>query len=109
MLENPQLFVRARAGAGAKFQIFSGRGRARGPILKFFAGAGGRGGQISKFLRARAGAGAPKIFAGGAPARKAPQGHPRAPARVFFFEIISEDRSNKESVCKKIIFDKSTI
>ena len=84
VLENPQLFVRARAGAGAKFQIFSGRGRARGPILKFFAGAGakflnfcgrGRARGPQKFLRAEA---------GGAPARKAPQGHPRAPARVFF-------------------------
>ena len=112
VLENPQLFVRARAGAGAKFQIFSGRGRARGPILKFFAGAGGRGGQISKFLRARAGAGAPKIFAGGSGRGPRPQGPARAPAGAragFFFEIISEDRSNKESVCKKIIFDKSTI
>ena len=95
MLENPQLFVRARAGAGAEFQIFSGRGRARGPILKFFAGAGGRGG--------------PKNFCGRGPR---PQGPARAPAGAragFFFEIISEDRSNKESVCKKIIFDKSTI
>ena len=47
----------ARTPAGA-FRIFCGRGRARGPNLKFFAGAGGRGGQISNFLRVRAGAGA---------------------------------------------------
>jgi hypothetical protein len=46
---NPQLFVRARVWAN--FRIFRGRGQARGPILKFFAG--GRGGQISKFLLAR--------------------------------------------------------
>ena len=76
-----------------------GRGRARGPNLKFSAGAGGRGGQISKNLRARAGAGAnfqnscgrgrargakkiQRAGAGGAPARKAPRGHPRAPARA---------------------------
>ena len=29
VLENPQLFLRARAGAGAKSQIFCGCGRAR--------------------------------------------------------------------------------
>ena len=90
-----------------------------GKPATFRAGAGGRGGQISNFQRARAGAGAkfqnfcgrgrvrgPEIFlragAGGGPARKAPQGHPRAPARVFFFKIISEARSNDESVCKKL-------
>jgi hypothetical protein len=68
VLENPQLFSRARAGAGVKSQNFRGRGRARGPNLKIFAGAGGRGGQI--FSRGRARASAP------------PQAPARAPTRA---------------------------
>ena len=73
MLENPQHFLRARAGAGVKSRNSCGRGRARGPNLKILAGAGGRGGQKRKILRARAGAGA----------RKAPQAPARAPAGKY--------------------------
>jgi hypothetical protein len=85
VLENPQHFSRARAGAGVKPQNFRGRGRARGSNLKIFEGAGGRGGKILKFSRARAGAGAKIFLAGGrgrAPARKTPHGRPRAPTRA---------------------------